>query len=95
MINPDDLIHYKPRDLFDSAIIRTHNSRVEYSRSRLVEILTLEYLATIESISQYSGMSPIRKKRLARKRAFQWIAYIQVSIHYGRIEERPVIVDEP
>lgn len=95
MINPDDPIHYTPRDLFDSAIIRTHNSRVEYSRSRLIEILTREYLETIESISQYSGMSSARKKSLARKRAFEWIAYIQVSIHFGRIEDRPVIVDEP
>lgn len=95
MINPDDPIYYTPRDLFDSAIIRTHNSRVEYSRSKLIEILTREYLVTIEAISEYRGMSSRRKKSLARKRALEWLAYIQVSIHFGRIEERPVIVDEP
>tara|TARA_R100000951_G_scaffold98138_1_gene88000 strand:+ start:228 stop:503 length:276 start_codon:yes stop_codon:yes gene_type:complete len=86
--------YFTPRERFDSAIIRVEDNQVQYSRQKVIQILSDDYMTTLTAISHYRGMPEHRLKRIARKQAKQWLDYATVSNMYGFELNKPVLIDE-
>ena len=95
-LRSDGVIHFEPRELFDSAIIGFEGMQIVYDENQLIEIVANDYERTIRLLVKYKLLTDDEIKIKCHQLAVQWIFTMRYSSIYGSTYRRPIIrrVDE-